>query len=74
MNEIYLILAFLIIVGSCYIQYVIAVRDKHFCYVMPLLYAILTFVFGFVSLLFAFALVFIAELTYSSKDASKDNT
>lgn len=74
MNDIIIAVSLIVMLFSCYIQYKITNMDKHLCYILPMIYGMLTFVIGLFALLFSFLLIFIAEFTYTNRDVSNGNT
>lgn len=64
-------IALLVMLLSCYLQYKIACKGKHNCYILPAIYGFSTFIFGLFSILFAFGLIYLAEFTYMFQDDIK---
>lgn len=62
MDEFYVIAGGSVLLLSCLLQYVAAMRTSKAVWILPALYAIATFFLGLVSLLFCFLLIFIAQL------------
>lgn len=67
MNYLILCSIALLLILCSYLQFLWAKQRRHCLALLPLLFLILTFAFGLCSLLFAFVLIFIAELASSDK-------
>lgn len=71
MDYVYLFTGLIVFMCSCYGQYKIALSCKKYQYGLPLLYAILTFFIGFISLLISFVLIFIAQFATVNEGVSR---
>ena len=66
-DYIYVLSEAIIMVAACFLQYYIAANLSKLSFLLPLIFAVLTFWLGFVSLLFTFVLIFIKELSMANK-------
>ena len=62
MSYLFLICIGAIVILCAYVQYLWAKQRKRYLFLLPLLFILLTFIFCFISLLFALVLIFIAQL------------
>lgn len=62
MDMIYICIGTTVMIVACYVEYLLTRYTLRYLYVLPLVFAALTFWIGLGSLLFGFALIFIGEL------------
>lgn len=70
MDTIYMGTAMIVLGVSLWIQYTLARKSHKGLWVLPLLYAIATFLLGFASLFVSFILIYIAQLCNSTSGSS----
>lgn len=67
MDYVYLFVAALIMIGACYVQSYVVRQKKSRGIYLPVLFGCATFLFGFISLLFMFILIFIGQFSEVTK-------